>query len=117
MPNKLEMQKGLKTIYLATFNEIPNIAKADAAQKKLIIDSTRNSLEKALKGKLLSEKNIKAGDVTGREFQVESAAVGIYRTRVFLHGNRLYQFVVTGDKSVVTGKDAETFFKSIKFMK
>jgi hypothetical protein len=115
--NELKLEKdGGKVVYLVTFSDIPKADKVTDEQRALLVKSIRESIVKSLDGKLLSEKDIKSGEHAGNEFRVESAA-GLYRTHVFLVNGRLYQLVVIGPPDVSTGKEAETFFKSLKFAK
>ena len=68
-----------------------------------------------LKGKLLSEKNIKLGDTPGRETQIEVAGgKKLFRARVYLADQRMYQVVVFGTKKAATSKEADRFLDSFK---
>ena len=70
---------------------------------------------KALKGKLLTEEKITLGKAkhAGREIRIEMPdKKSIYRARIYLVGDRLYQVVVLGPDDFAKGKAVEDFLKS-----
>ena len=81
-----------------------------------VLDSSRDGCVANLDGKLVSEKKIKLGEHPGRDIQVEVDGKHIFRARVYLVGQRLYQVVVFGPKELATSKDAEKFLKSFELV-
>ena len=82
---------------------------------KQVYDSSRDGAAENMQGKLMSEKEVKLGDHPGREIQI-SVANGrqLFRARVYLVEQRLYQVVVFGTKEAATSKDADKFMDSFK---
>src|SRR5262249_30165289 len=56
-------------VYVVYFADTPDMAKADAATIKQVFDKARDALVASLKGKLLSEKDVKLDKYAGRELQ------------------------------------------------
>jgi hypothetical protein len=104
-----------KIAYLAVFTVIPQLAKTKKSLHPAIFDSGRDNMLKELKGKLLTEREVKVGDHVGREFQIEYAS-GVYRAQLFLVGDRYYQLIVRAPKAVATGTEADRFFQSLRFI-
>jgi len=117
--DKLELMKDNgKVIYMVTYNVIAALEKAPPDTHKLIFNNTRDNLAKSLNGKLLGEKELKVdGTAGGREFLVETPLFGVYRTRIYIVGDRLYQQILMAPKDVATGKDADKYFDSFKIVK
>ncbi len=70
---------------------------------------------KSLKGKLASEEKITTGKAkhVGREIRIEMPdKKGIYRARLFLVGDRLYQVVALGPDDFAKGKAVDAFLNS-----
>jgi hypothetical protein len=78
-----------------------------------LIDVTRDSYVKEVKGKLLEEKEITQMGVSGKEFLVQTGE-GLGRLRVFAVGARVYRAEVAGNKEQVESADAKTFLDSYK---
>jgi hypothetical protein len=73
---------------------------------------------KAVKGKVISDKEITLDGVPGREFGIEAPENTVIRCRVFAVGDRIFNFQVWGkDKEAVQSTDPEKFFGSIKLTK
>jgi hypothetical protein len=103
-----------KTMYGVNYADYP--AKIKKVSIKQVFDSSRTGAVANLKGKLSSEKDIKLGDHPGREIQIEVAGKRLFRVRVYLVGQRLYQVVVFGTKEAATSKLADRFLDSFKLV-
>ena len=102
-----------KTIYAANYCDFPTEIKM--APIKKVYDSSRDGAVANLEGKLVSEKEIKLGKHPGREIQIEVAGgKQLFRARVFLVEQRLFQVVVMGTKKAATSRDADRFLDSFK---
>jgi hypothetical protein len=108
---------GGKHVYLVAFTPNAELAKASDELKKKALDDGRDAAVRSVKGKLLNEKDVKTGDLAGREFQVDAPGLGVYRARMFIVGDRLYQLVVAGPKDIAQSKDADKFLDSFKVNK
>lgn len=105
-----------KTIYGANYCDFP--AEIKKAPLKKVYDASRDGAVANLKGKLASEKEIKLGKYPVREIQIEVAeGKQLFRARVFLVEQRLYQVVVMGTKEAATSKEADKFLESFKLNK
>lgn len=79
------------------------------------LDRARDDAVAASKGKLVSDKKVKLGTDPGRDVVIELPEdKGFVRDRIYLVKTRLYQLVVTGDKGLVMGADAEKYLDSFK---
>jgi hypothetical protein len=74
----------------------------------------RNILIDGHKGKVLEEKDIKQGKMSGKEYLVETPK-SIMRVQLYMLGGFGFYAVVEGKtKDRVNAKDAEDFFASFK---
>jgi len=84
--------------------------------EQLLDDSREGALDN-LGGKLVSEKPIKLGRYEGRELLIEVAKQDrLFRARVYLVGNRLYQTVLFGPPKAVKSKEARRYLDSFKLI-
>jgi hypothetical protein len=73
---------------------------------------------KAVKGKVVAEKEITLDGVPGREYVIAAPENTVIRCRAFAAGERVLDFQVWGkDREGVQSKDPEKFFGSIKLTK
>jgi hypothetical protein len=111
---------GGKHTYMVQSNSIENAIPIDNQEAvKTVFDGGESGLTKALKGKIVSSKDTTFSDqkYPARDIDMEVAAFGIYRVRLVLTGQRLYQITVLGPKDFVDGKDVEKFMNSFKIEK
>jgi hypothetical protein len=102
-----------RTMYGANYGDYP--AKIKEIPIKQVFDSSRDGAVANLEGKLATEKDIKLGKHPGREIQIEVAGgKQIFRARVYLVEQRLYQVVVFGTKATAASKEADKFLDSFK---
>jgi hypothetical protein len=102
-----------KTMYAANHIDFP--AEIKKAGLKQVYDSSRDGAVANLAGKLASEKDIKLGENPGREIQIDvQGGRQLFRARVYLIEQRLYQVVVFGTKEAATSKEADKFLDSFK---
>jgi hypothetical protein len=114
--NALELIEG-EGIYLLSYHDIKGLKEGGEDLVKKIFDGTRDELLKSFGGKLLSEKKLTLGKHPGRELQVEVKALGVYRVRVYLVGERMYQIIVMGPKALTDSKETEKLLESFKLTK
>jgi hypothetical protein len=102
-----------KTMYGANYCDFP--AGIRMVPLKKVYDSSRDGAVANLEGKLASEKDIKLGEHPGREIRIDLAGgKQLFRVRVYLVNQRLYQVVVMGTKEAATSKEADKFLDSFK---
>jgi hypothetical protein len=102
-------------MFAANYSDFPTEVKK--VPLKQIYDSSRDGAVANMEGKLAKEKDIKLGDHPGREVLIDVAGgKRLFRARVYLVGQRLYQVVVFGTKEAATSKDADKFLDSFKLM-
>jgi hypothetical protein len=100
-------------IYGANYVDFP--AEVKKAPLKQVYDSSRDGAVANMAGKLASEKDVKLGEYPGREIRIEvGEGKRLFRARVFLIEQRLYQVVVFGAPEVAASKDADKFLDSFK---
>jgi len=105
---------GGKGAYLLMTSPLP--AKIDITNKdnvKKILDGGRDGGVKALKGKLVTDKDIKIGKFPGRAIDVDTD-LGLDRSRVYLTETQMIQVIVFGPKKFSEGDDAKKFLDSLK---
>jgi len=102
-----------KTMYAANYCDFP--AEVKKATLQQVYDSSRDGAVANMEGKLVSEKNVKLGKHPGREIRINVAeGKRLFRVRVYLVEQRLYQVVVFGTPETATSKDADKFLDSFK---
>lgn len=103
--------------YLIAYQDDANFKNADDAVVKQALGAGRDAAVASLKGKLLSQKEFKFDKkYSGLEFQIDIPDSGIYRSRIFMVKERLYQITVLGPKDVATSKEADKFLDSFKLV-
>jgi hypothetical protein len=104
-----------KTMYAANYCDFP--AEIKKTPLKQVYDDSRDGAVANLEGKLVSEKDIKLGDYPGREIRIDvPEGKLLFRSRVYLVDQRLYQAVVLGTKEAATSKEADKFLDSFKLV-
>jgi hypothetical protein len=100
-----------KSLYGANYSDFP--AEIKKASLKEIYNSSRDGAVANLKGKLVSEKDIKLGKYPGREVRIDVAGgKQLFRARIYLVEQRLYQVVVLGTPEIATSKETDKFMDS-----
>lgn len=100
--------------FVVTYSDYPKDKIGDA--EKFVADRVAANVAN-LKGKVAANEKIALGKGKhpGREVRVEMAdKKQLYRARVFLVGERVYQIVVLGPDEFVKGKDVDDYFASFK---
>ena len=102
-----------KTLYGANYCDFP--AEVKKVPRKQVYDSSRDGAVANMEGKLASEKDTKLGEHPGREIRIDVAGgKRLFRVRVYLVEQRLYQVVVFGTPEAATSKEADKFLDSFK---
>ncbi len=84
---------------------------------KAFLDASRDGAIANLEGKLVSEKDVRLGKYPGREIRIDvGAGRSLFRVRVFLVEQRLYQAVVFGTHEAATSKEADRFLDSFQLI-
>src|SRR5207237_1376697 len=81
------------TRYLVSYIDLPPV---QGSVDKYLKDFG-NSMVAGLQGKIQNDKRVTLGSNSGRELAIETSSVGgMYRTRHYLVGSRLYQLIIVG---------------------
>ncbi len=98
--------------YIVTYNDYKP-GTVDKDSDKVLAGVIKGNAD-SLKGKVVSEEKITIGKKKhpGREIRIEFGEKQIYRARVFLVGDRLYQVVALGPDEFTKSKPVEEYFKS-----
>ncbi len=110
----LELMDG-KAVYMLQFNDMPNkipIDQADVVKK--IFDGGQSGLTNALKGKITKSDDSKFGKYPARDIDMEVPMLGLYRVKLVLTGDKLYQVTAAGPTDFVKGDDVKKFMESFK---
>jgi hypothetical protein len=105
------------TFYVVGFTTWPGFARADKARQRKALAGNRDSTASGKKGKVIFDKELMLGDHMGREVQVETPEGAVYRVRMYLVGDRLYQVLVQGARAAALGKEADRYLDSFKLVK
>jgi hypothetical protein len=101
------------TMYAANYCDFP--ADVKKVPLKQVLDSSRDGAIANMEGKLAKEKDIKLGDHPGREVLIDvSGSKRLFRARVYLVDQRLYQVVVFGTKEAAMSREADKYLDSFK---
>jgi hypothetical protein len=88
-------------VYMVSYVDYPDPV-TDPAVIKTMLDAGREGGLQATHGELKSEKEIKLGEYTGREWVVNIPDAGFARARAYWVSSRLYQaMVVLGDAKTI----------------
>jgi uncharacterized protein (TIGR03066 family) len=102
-------------VIMVAYQDIPQLADADAEKIKKSLQGGQQGALKSLKtGKLLSSKEVKLGDVPGLEFQIEIPGKGIYRSRLYQAKERLYQITAMGPADYATSPTVTEVIESME---
>jgi hypothetical protein len=102
-----------KTMYGANYIDYPATIKK--VPVKQLFDSSRDGAAANLDGKVVKEKDIKLGDHPGREIHIEvGGGKQLFRVRVYLVEQRMYQVVILGTTMAATSKEADKFLDSFQ---
>jgi hypothetical protein len=99
--------------FLVTYSDYPPKTVGDNAEKLLAGVIEGNA--KSLKGKVLSDEKITIGKgkYPGREVRIEMPdKKGLYRARIYIVGDRLYQVVALGPDEFAKSKAVDDYMKS-----
>jgi hypothetical protein len=77
------------------------------------LDKVRDGAVNGIKGQLVKSTNITHKSYPGREFQA-TVGDGLYTSRVYLVGTRLYQMVAMGPKDRISAADINRFLTSFE---
>jgi hypothetical protein len=103
------------TIYTAASVGIPAVVIRQIPEGERF-DTLRDVIVKQLKGKVGEEKDLKQGNVAGKEYDIEGGQ-GAVRMQLFLKGGWVMYAIVDGkNKESVMGKEADAFFASFKLI-
>jgi hypothetical protein len=114
--NMAIVQKGAGG-YAVIHSDLPAEA-VKVAKPKELLDGGQNGLINNFKAKVTSTKDFEFGKqkYPARELVGEKDQITL-RIQIILADNRLYQVFVVGPKDMVTGTDADAFFKSFEITK
>jgi hypothetical protein len=111
----LETHQG-KAAWIVTSTDYPaGTVKAD--NQDAILDGVVKGAAQGVKGKLISSSKTTLDKNPGRVMQADVPNLGVYHSRMYLVGDRLYQIVVLGPKDLATGAEAKKYLDSFKLAK
>jgi hypothetical protein len=102
-------------LYQVGYNDYPESIIQPGIEGQLL-DGAMNGGVQALKGTVLSEKNLTLDGFPGKEAKVKvsSPTSGEFTVRIFLVENRLYQIMVGGTTGKIDQAGATRFLDSFK---
>ena len=106
--------KGGKTAMMLNQGVLPReVDLTDKELVKKVLDGGREGGVRSIKGKLLSNKDLKLGKYPGQTFDAE-VSIGYYRARIYLTGKHMIQVIAIGPKEYVDGAEVKKFLDSLK---
>lgn len=88
-----------------------------AAVDEAALAALREGLVRNLQGKIVSERDVRAGTMAGREYIAEGSIGGapaVLRLRLLVSGARVYQLAAIGRAGAVPPEELDMFFESFK---
>jgi hypothetical protein len=73
-------------------------------------DRLRDAIVKSMGGKVVDEKDLKQGMISGKDYQIEGKKMA--RMQMYMQGGFVFLAIVEGTKEEITSKTADAFFKS-----
>jgi hypothetical protein len=105
----------LDRVVYVSYSDYP--AKSVESKQEAFLDGTVKGNVNSLKGKLVTEKKIAVGKGKrpGRDVLIDLPdKKQMYRSRIVLSGNRLFQVVALGSEEFVKGKEVGEYLDSFK---
>ena len=111
LPMHLWSARTADTVFAAGYVDSPV---ADAH----LVDGLRDALVRNIGGRIVSERDVRSGSLTGRETIAEGIAGDTeLRLRLYAAGGRVYQVAALGRKGAVPPAEMENFFDSFRLAK
>lgn len=105
-----------KTAYLVAYCDFPPES-INNSNAKAMLEGGRDSAIKNLQGELISSKEIKLDKThPGLEFKIK-ISLGLYRSRAYLVGPRMYQVTILAAEEKATSPHADKFLDSLEVTK
>jgi hypothetical protein len=104
--------------FIASFVDYPRGTVTDQSREKML-DGCRDGNVRGTKGKLQSEKRITQGEkkIPGRELVISlQDGKALYRARIFLVGDRLYQVIAIGNPEFAQSAAVNAYLNSFKVL-
>ncbi|HLK58579.1 MAG TPA: DUF4328 domain-containing protein [Chthonomonadaceae bacterium] len=82
-----------------------------------VLDALKKAKAEGLEGELAEEQSVTVGSQQGEDYTLlhpHGPGMQNMRSRTFIVGNRLFQFMVMGDDTVLHGPDVDKFYNSIR---
>jgi hypothetical protein len=106
-------------IFAYSYSDFP--AAASRVDPDRIVDGAITGSIARMQGKLLSTREVKAGKISGNEYEhtvvYPGGKAGLGRSRMYLVGLRMYSVAVMGPKEDVRSKAADDFLNSFELIK
>jgi hypothetical protein len=110
----LEVMDG-KAVYISAYTSFPNKVDLKGPLPKQVLDQSMDRMKESLKGKVLTSKDVTVDKkYPARDVDLDAPGIGVYRVRIIITEERMYQTVVLGPKEFVEGADAKKFLGSFK---
>lgn len=107
--------QGGNAVFLAGHTTFSTPVALDTSLAKKVLDQGLAAAEKSLDARTVSSKDLMVdGKYPARDVDMQTPTMGIYRARVIVTEEGIYQVVVMGPKKFVDGQDARTFRESFK---
>jgi hypothetical protein len=103
-----------KLAYMVAVADYP-AGSANANNQDAILDGAANGAATSLRGRINTKEPITLnGRHPGRHIEVDVPGLGVYRSHLYLVGDRLYQLVIVGSRADVTSRIANQFLASLR---
>jgi hypothetical protein len=99
-------------MYLILYQDIPE--NANERKVKAVLNAFPEYFAKAVKGQLISQKNITLNSYKGKEFKIKGSRGAIFRGRVYVADNRMYLIGVLTTKERYLRRTIPGFLNSFQ---
>ena len=104
--------------YLVSYSDYPSET-IEKAQPENVLNGARDGAVARTNGQLVYDFSIRHGKIPGREFMVlvpQEGGNAVFKMRIFLARNRLYQMMVGGTTDSFPVDEADAFLHSFKIL-
>ncbi len=93
---------------------VSGLPEGQSATAEAIMRSARERVVASVRGRLLRENAVEAGDATGTELVIMAPDSTVIRQRMFVNDGRFLQLIAAGPADFVTSSDTDKYFRAFR---
>lgn len=114
--NRFSVRRENEALYAVAYSDLPDKFSLNSADINPLLSEIAAGFAAGSRGRLVSQRNIRLGNVPGREIRLQLERGAIARGRLYVANKRLYQVVVATAKEKNLTKSIEGFFNSFQIV-